>query len=218
MSKRLGFWIVAMTSLGLSSGASAAIISFENPAGPGHFDWFGGVVGNTRYLDLELAASSQPNIAGSSSSYGQLFDSANNRSRHSGNVRGRATASVNGLEIGFAAGTIFDSSGTYAGSPYILNPALGGSMIPEGTETFIAVRFNPNGAPATACSVSDPLNPCHYGWIKVVRTGFDLDALAWAYEDVPATPIIAGAVPEPASLSLLLIGGVALLRRRRNRA
>lgn len=40
----------------------------------------------------------------------------------------------------------------------------------------------------------------------------------WAYETQPDTPIIAGAVPEPASAALLVAVAPALLRRRRNRS
>jgi hypothetical protein len=62
----------------------------------------------------------------------------------------------------------------------------------------------------------------HFGWARLNMTG-DKSATAtlvdWAYETIPDTPIIAGAVPEPSSLSLgfLALGavGVAALVRSR---
>jgi len=55
-----------------------------------------------------------------------------------------------------------------------------------------------------------------YGWI-----GFGTDnevtyglVNAWAYEDVPGQPILAGAVPEPATIVMLGLGGLALFRKR----
>ncbi len=212
--------LASLAALGLSSAASAAIISFENPPGPGHFVWPGGVTGSPINLDFRFAAFDQPGASNSPATSGQFYSSANNFSRFSGAARYRANASTNPLAIAVNAGTLIDSTGTWVSSPYISNPAIAGiSMIPEGVETFLAARFNPNGAIGSTCSTTNPSNPCHYGWVQVVRTGFDLDALAWAYEDVPATPIAAGAVPEPGTLSLLALGAIgAISRRRRSRA
>lgn len=63
----------------------------------------------------------------------------------------------------------------------------------------------------------------HYGWLRVEYllgdiTTTDILLLQAAYETRPDTPIRAGAIPEPASLSLLLVGCglllIALWRRR----
>jgi len=69
----------------------------------------------------------------------------------------------------------------------------------------------------------------HYGWIRVALgevdpfTGFKSPILSsWAYESTPDTPIIAGAIPEPSTGILTLVGSLGLLlvarsRRRENK-
>ncbi len=218
MSKAFLSLVAVVAALVLSaSAAQAAIISFENPPGPGHFVW--PMTDDFRFLDLAQPASASPTAPDSSHASGQVYFSADSASLLSGNanhlVRG---PDADGFLLSLSAGTVIDASGVWQNDGIILWPDLGPTEIPENVETFVATRFNPTGAIGTNCSTSNPLNPCHYGWIKVVRTGFELDALAWAYEDQPGVPIAAGAVPEPASLSLLLIGGGALLRHRRSRA
>ncbi len=57
----------------------------------------------------------------------------------------------------------------------------------------------------------------HYGWVHINNPagqagGFILD---WAYETSPNTPIFAGAVPEPSSFALFVLGGFALLWMKR---
>lgn len=52
----------------------------------------------------------------------------------------------------------------------------------------------------------------HYGWAKIrvsPRPWFSAGLLGWAWETEPNTPIIAGAIPEPGTVTLL--GGSALL-------
>ena len=58
----------------------------------------------------------------------------------------------------------------------------------------------------------------HYGWINIkVEEDFPYGRIyGWAYESSPDTPIIAGEIPEPNTL-LLLIGGAALLLGMRSK-
>jgi hypothetical protein len=63
--------------------------------------------------------------------------------------------------------------------------------------------------------VDDGLN--YYGWIQLsnplnIIAG---QAVDWAYESAPNTPIIAGAVPEPSTLAFLSLGGLLILASRR---
>jgi hypothetical protein len=75
----------------------------------------------------------------------------------------------------------------------------------SGVDGFVGLRFQYAGA-------------THYGWMEIansenVASG---QVLGWAYETRPDTPIFAGAVPEPSTLSLLLLSGAAFwLARKR---
>ena len=72
------------------------------------------------------------------------------------------------------------------------------------TNAFIGLQFQIN-------------NQTHYGWMEIynypdVASG---QVLAWAYESSPHTPIEAGAVPEPPSWTLLIIGAMFAFDHRR---
>ena len=57
----------------------------------------------------------------------------------------------------------------------------------------------------------------YYGWIHIQNFGANWGQISdWAYETRPGTQILAGAVPEPGTLSLLLIFSAAfwLVRKR----
>jgi hypothetical protein len=56
----------------------------------------------------------------------------------------------------------------------------------------------------------------HYGYFDVIMAAEAGGVLlGWAYDTRPNTPILAGAVPEPSTLVLFSIAGIALLTLRR---
>lgn len=94
------------------------------------------------------------------------------------------------------------------------SPALGGQAVFDGqyfytgnfssTDAFIGLQFQAGGNN-------------YFGWMEVTNY-FNIAAgqvPGWAYETVPNTPILAGQVPEPSTVGLIVCGsGVALFRRR----
>lgn len=76
------------------------------------------------------------------------------------------------------------------------------SLIPEGVRSYLGAQFKFD-------------NETHYGWIGVIRNGFELETFGWAFEDQANTPIIAGQVPAPGTLAALAFGAVGLGGRKR---
>lgn len=58
----------------------------------------------------------------------------------------------------------------------------------------------------------------HYGWIDVRGHSSlpNLTVYGWAYESTPGMGIVAGAIPEPSTLLLLLAGGIGLMSFKRS--
>ena len=203
--------------------ADAAPIRFDNPAGPGHFEWT--TIAGQEFLDITQDAASQPGVSGNPATYWRVNVLSSNTIRgfQPGTPEERLGLQRVNLDGGgsgpgsFLVGVPF---GTTIPTP--TGPDLEGFFItgmierfnqdagfpstnlPEGESTYLGVSF-------------DFGSGTQYGWIGVVRTGGEVDAFAWGYETEPGIPIAAG-VPEPGTLSLLAIGSAALMRRRKRRA
>ncbi len=198
-----GAALAAAAVIAAGTQAYASPVRYDNPAGPGHFEWFGGPPNDRIPLDITLDAASQTETWNSRSQFGQGAEPLN-MSRVSG------FDSTTGLQVsgpygdmltGVDSGDLIPSGLPWRDMGYIWYGGAGGySYLPEGQATYLGVLF--------------PLASTHYGWIGVVRTGMDLDAFAWGYETTPGVPIEAG-VPEPNTLALLAFGAVAAIRKRR---
>ena len=175
--------LAAAAAIAAGTSAYAEVVRFDNPAGPGHFDWFGPPISN-RFLDLTLPAVSQTGADHDLPS--EFWHAVETTSSF---VRGSLTALTAVQTTGFydlfaapfSAGQLIPDAGLYwrSGGGYSYYPGYG-SELPEGVPTYLSVRF-------------DPGDGNHYGWFGVVRTGFELDAFAWGYETEPGVPIPAGA-------------------------
>ena len=208
----------------ITAPADAAPIRFDNPAGPGHFEWeaSAGQVGlDAVFLDILKPAGEQ-----GAASFGQVsaFGQENFSDLASRVLAGGSNVDVSSIyavqfdpnipAVGtfpFGANSLFPPSsspipghaGGYVVNPLTFHPSLG-SHFNTDQVGYLPVRFDLGVG-------------LQHGWIEVMFDGFQFDALAWGYETEPGVPIAAG-VPEPGMLSLLALGGAALLRRRRQRA
>lgn len=195
---QLSLFCAAAALLAFTATAGAEVIQFDNPAGAGHFDWFGG--GSVGFaLDVTLDASSQPGTFSDPGAYRQGNFADYSRVGSNGvDQLGRADASfLDGYEPGDDIPTVVSEWGDlgYTNFPGYSSPLL------YDQPTYLGVRF-------------DEGSGWQYGWIGVVfsSTDYTLDAFAWAYETEPGVPITV--TPEPGTLALLAVGAVGLLRRR----
>jgi hypothetical protein len=144
---------------------------------------------------------------------------------------GGASALKISLEGAQLAEVVADGSGNplavSAGTLIGPNPSSGSFTITSGTlynGTTPPVGYFSPGTPGYlgfefTSGLDDSL---HYGWVQFETTSGDPNAptgtvIDFAYDDSPNTPIVAGAIPEPTSLSLLAAGaaGLAMYRGRR---
>lgn len=205
-SPRFGVPVAIILLAIATAHASAGIVAFQNPAGPGHFDWFP-ASGEFLNLDITLPANAQPGVNNGTSSF-----------RHTNvdvlgqieGVPGITEVQGGGIHPALLLGTNFGepvppvalpANFNWNNSSAISHPALGSNLV-DGQQAYLGVRF-------------DLGSGWQYGWIGVVKNGIGLDAFAWAYETDPGMEIAAGVVPEPGSLALLAFVAVGVAGRRR---
>ena len=201
--------LAAAAAIAGGTQAYASPVRFENPAGAGHFDW--AQDGGTVVLDVTDPAAAQPGLAALPSAFEQVSFSAYYYDRiGAASFLNNAVTGVqvggygNYFVVGGASGDPIPSGSAWASYGFAYLPYYGGTALSEGLATYLGVRFDLGAG-------------FQYGWIGVVRTGFELDAFAWGYETDAGVPIAAGAVPEPSSLALLAFGAGAVTTRRRRR-
>lgn len=135
---------------------------------------------------------------------------------------------ASGLDIGgsvtaISAGSIIGSdTSLLVGSWHIHTDNGGGSMFDlnfgpmslQVSDAFIGVEF----------AAADGI---HYGWIQYVGYSHPEKGLghylpggfidSWAWETRPGVPIVAGTIPEPSPIILVVASTVALMQRRRKK-
>ena len=202
---------VALAMAGATS-AYGAVVRFDNPAGPGHFEWAVPVAAPGGFLDIRLSPEDQDQaVPFTEGVFRHLLGGAGPGSVVPGASSGLQTGigypASYGL-VGVGAGVLVPTNSPDVGwnsvSSWHYYPAYGLYLEPEGAPTYLGVRFDLGGG-------------FHYGWIGVVRTGALLDVFAWGYETEPGVPIEAGAVPAPGSLALLAFGAAAGAARPRRK-
>jgi hypothetical protein len=139
-----------------------------------------------------------------------------------GNYQGASVNFLSGTIVGFNSGlsyvtalsanAVIDS--TTAGPGFFGSMAYGAvnpsAQFNSATDAYVGLGF--------------PVGPdLFYGWVRVTinNTTGSFTINDWAYESTPSVGIAAGAIPEPATASLLAaltVGGAAALRRRRREA
>lgn len=152
------------------------------------------------YLDMDgVAFNTTGSVAGSD------FNVWNNAtgwdSFHPNAVSTHATDGAGGV-LNLSSGDAVDGSLTYTNATDNFTDAAGGGTFASGSG-FVGISFNDG----------------RFGWIQVNNVDFGggtFNVVDWAVADL-GDSITAGqtAVPEPGSLALLGLGGIALLRRRR---
>lgn len=207
---RLGIYLAtAVGSCGLSTSADAAIVNIDltnvqgnNITGPN-----GGITAgsNLTISDWLGAGSGQIEIYNDDGAYNGIASSS-----------AFLEMAVIGTDYtsprNFGSGSIIDSSATWtSASERMLFEYPGYVSAYFGANSFLGFRFGTDFRFNTS--------PANYGWIEVTWDGTNFEIISAAYESTPDTSILAGAtaVPEPSTLAALVLGGTALVARRRRK-
>ena len=199
--------LAAAAAIAAGTSAYAAPVRIDNPAhgDPGHFHWVHDAVATYNELDFTWDASAQPPEGQGLTTVGLRVSATFSNLVTAGALQtGAGGYPENYFAVGVDAGVLIPTAGVgwYDLWAYTFYPGWGPeTLLPEGSPTYLGVRFNAGAGD-------------QYAWVGVVRTGIELEALAWGYETTPGVPIEAG-VPEPGSLALLAFGAAAALRKRR---
>ena len=134
-----------------------------------------------------------------------------------------AGSSPNGFHLWSPTASWFSSSGV-AGGPYptalgtFVDPA--GAYFTPGGNTNVGAQVTLNAANYFGVRFNnEALSATNFGWLEITfgATASDRAITRYVYENSGAG-ITIGAVPEPTSLSVLALGALGLVARRRRRA
>jgi len=185
----------------------AGIVFFENPpeGDPDHFNWHVNGPDDPetfeQWLDITKPSTDQLGTA-NGNSIGQLF-------RDNGGFGANVT--VGGASVarvpGFVLTRAFELDETIDGAATFDTTAA--HVLNNGKE--ILSDFEED----LAAYIGVQTDSGNFGWIEVVRDGFNFTTTGWAYETEPGVPINAGQVPVGGTAPILGLG--LLFRRSRKR-
>jgi len=201
--KRAAKALAAAGAIAGGTYAYAEPVRFDNPphGEAGHFHWPTSTGGFLNMLDIAVPASDQPGsaydpttmqnvVSGSASRFSTYINAG---LKLQATKHNNATAFALAMNAGDPIPNPSIGECIYYGDPfcfsnkgYLYYP--GYPYIPEGVPTYLGAA-----AGNTFCAA---YNNCQYGWIKVFRTGAEVEALAWGFESTPGVPINAGD-PQP---------------------
>ncbi len=193
--------LALVPALATGTRAYADWMRFDNPPGPGEFQWRGSL-GDTIWLDVTRPYSEQTGRPSAPSSIGQR------ETTDWGLLEGNDSTLT--LGVGGFEDTFLVEVPVYLVDPPMEIPLPGvsawaswgfiyhsvyGSQLPE-FPTYIAGRFQ----------LADGV---HYCWVGVERDGTGVEPFAWGYDTDPYAP-------EPHTLVILALGAVIGHRRMRS--
>jgi hypothetical protein len=177
--------LAAAAAIAAGTQAYGEVVIFINPepGEPGHFDWLVGDEFDARtWLDITRPSTAQDGLVGPSS-VGQIFYySYWHDDGGSYTYGGAMVASTDSFTDSLVAGAKIDSQLYLVSySHHFFYDGYNGAAhtdFPQGVPGYMGVRFS-------------DIDGYHYGWIGVVRFGFNhhelhFNAFAWGYETEPA--------------------------------